>query len=245
VAIWMPVRDRRRGRLAWAIPYMFVDADAAMAGGREIYGFPKQMGRMDIPHGDRAPQAMSVDALTIRTFGPGSVAKEARVVAVRRDSGVPVKLHDAWRDPASALRDLIALALRQDPLQVLDVVNDLLRDPLGRVDETAALAAAPVLLARDLAAGSVHMVLLKQFRDATYSGAACYQAIVEVANEVTGFHGGGLLPDDYQVEFAELAGEPVLRELGIAAGPRHVSVAFWVEFDFLVHAGTVLWDSGA
>ena len=37
VGIWAPLLDLRRGRIALAVPYMFVDLGASMATGREVY----------------------------------------------------------------------------------------------------------------------------------------------------------------------------------------------------------------
>ena len=49
LAIWMPIVDVRHHRMAWAIPYIFVDSDMALVGGRETYGFPKQLGKITMP----------------------------------------------------------------------------------------------------------------------------------------------------------------------------------------------------
>jgi len=86
------------------------------------------------------------------------------------------------------------------------------------------------------------MLLLKQFRDAHVPGAACYQALVHVDMSVKTFRSGGLLPDDYQVTIHPLDGEPISRELGVAASstPR---MAFWLDFDFDVPLGTILWEA--
>ncbi|MEA2587457.1 MAG: hypothetical protein QOH66_384 [Actinomycetota bacterium] len=65
-----------------------------------------------------------------------------------------------------------------------------------------------------------------------------------MVNTVTAFRGGGLLPVGYEVRFADLDGEPVHRELGIdlEQKPR---LAFWLEFDFTVPLGSILWESFA
>jgi hypothetical protein len=110
------------------------------------------------------------------------------------------------------------------------------------MDHALGDAETAVMLAENLATRRVNMVLLKQFRDAVRPGAACYQAVVEVANTVTQFRQGGLLPQGYEVRFADLDGEPVRRDLGIVLHqtPR---VALWLEFDFLVHLGEILWEA--
>lgn len=254
-AIWLPVYDLRHRRAAWAIPYMFVDSGMAMAGGRETYGFPKQLGNMRIPREDKAPELLGVDTVTMRKFGPDEEAVRSTVVTARR-LDPPVALDAAWDHPLGIAADMASLAFdrqfdRPDgdggvDLDLRDIVAEFLeflRSPLEHLEEMVGDAVVTGLLARHLLEKSVPMVLLKQIRDAVLPGAACYQAIIEVANEVTAFRGGGFLPD-YEVMFAEWAGEPIVRELGIR--PVQVPhVGFWLEFDFLVHLGTVLWEAGA
>jgi hypothetical protein len=86
------------------------------------------------------------------------------------------------------------------------------------------------------------MLLLKQFRDAHEPAAACYQALVLVDMVVSKLRGGGFLPSDYQVEVPRLDGEPISRELGVpeSCNPR---LAFWLDFDFVVQLGDILWEA--
>src|SRR4051812_15270091 len=84
VAIWFPIFDHNRGRFAWAIPYMFVDSTLALAGGREVYGFPKQMGTLRIPVEDSAPSELAINTVTLKTYHPTSAAEDYRVITVTR-----------------------------------------------------------------------------------------------------------------------------------------------------------------
>ena len=56
VALWIPVfAVRSRGplpvaaSLGWFVPYMWVDNPLSLAGGREIYGFNKNLGHIELP----------------------------------------------------------------------------------------------------------------------------------------------------------------------------------------------------
>ena len=53
VAIWVPVIAHRGGgilpSLGWFVPYMWVDNPLSLAGGREIYGFNKNQGLIELP----------------------------------------------------------------------------------------------------------------------------------------------------------------------------------------------------
>src|ERR1700753_3614618 len=80
-AIWLLVADRKTARLVWFHPYMWVDSDAAMVSGREVYGFPKALGWFEIPHGPAAPQALSIDTMLVRQYG--SDAKRERATLLR------------------------------------------------------------------------------------------------------------------------------------------------------------------
>ena len=58
-------------RLAVFTPYIFVNSSFALLAGREIYGFPKQLGRVQIPQPDEEPNLFSLDTLMLKTFTLG------------------------------------------------------------------------------------------------------------------------------------------------------------------------------
>jgi len=241
-AIWFPVYEPHRNRLAWAIPYMFVDSGLALAGGREVYGFPKQLGELEIPVGDTAPPKLTLNTVTFATYGPASEVTDERVVAVER-AGAPVELSSEGSEATYALDTVIKAmsAVVEQRLATGDVLGwleDLFREGTHYLHDVF----PHVLFLRDLVEERAPMLLLKQFRDAHVPGAACYQALVDVDMQVLDFHAGGLLPDDYRVTIARLEGEPISRELGIAE-TSVPSIAFWLDFDFLVKLGTILWQA--
>jgi hypothetical protein len=82
VSLWIPVRIGDRPRIAWFIPWLFVDSDWALILGREMYGFPKTLGRFSAP----APGtvgAYTVDAMALPRYGADVKAASMRVVEVR------------------------------------------------------------------------------------------------------------------------------------------------------------------
>jgi Acetoacetate decarboxylase (ADC) len=259
-AIWFPVIDHVQNRMMWAVPYMFVDSDLAMVGGRETYGFPKQLGRMTIPRNQQAPTALTLSSVTLARFAPNSVARTHTVVTANRRSGEAAPLVPGWADLRQAVLDLIWLGenpeQRRPPVgghrtplasrratgetEVLGRVFPI-PEMLGFAEALDSDADTARLLASQLIRQNIPMILLKQFRDAEMPGAACYQAIVQVPNTITFFRGGGFLPDDYEIRFSRLAGDPVQRELGVPSTlePR---IGFWLEFSFVVQLGTKLWE---
>jgi hypothetical protein len=234
-AIWFPVYEPHVGVQAWAIPYMFVNSGMALAGGREVYGFPKQLGALAIPRDDRTPAELRLNTVTFKTYDPDAQARNHRVITVARE-GDPLPL-DA--DSLDAVINALG-SVTEPELAARDAVGWLRKLVSG---EHALEDIVPHLLFFfHLVEQHTPMVLLKQFRDAHVPGAACYQAVVLVDMAVKTFRSGGLLPDDYRVTIAPLDGEPITRELGIAevCDPR---MAFWLDFDFDVPLGKILWEA--
>jgi hypothetical protein len=236
-AIWFPVYEPRRRQLAWAIPYMFVDSGMALAGGREVYGFPKQLGGLQIPRDENTPTELRLNTVTFKTYGPASQAANQRVVTVRRDAA-PEPL-DATGSLDAVIQAMGGLA--EPRLVERDAVGwlrDLVRGPARELEDIV----PHLLFFFHLVEEHTPMLLLKQFRDAHVPGAACYQALVLVDMTVTRFRRGGLLPEDYRVTVNTLDGEPMARELGVAESsvPR---MAFWLDFDFDVPLGKILWEA--
>src|SRR5262249_49795551 len=83
VLVWFPMLDRRRRKMVWAVPYAFVDQGAPLSGGREIFGFPKQLADIAVS-GDRESLAeLTVSALAIERFAASASAQQRRVIDVR------------------------------------------------------------------------------------------------------------------------------------------------------------------
>lgn len=82
-AIWVPVvRLDGRGRVcgtSWFVPYMFVDSGIALSAGREIFGFPKELGRVQI---DGEGGRFAVSAETVDRLDEGERAAWAPLVEV-------------------------------------------------------------------------------------------------------------------------------------------------------------------
>jgi hypothetical protein len=244
VAIWMPIVDRVHGKFAWGIPYMFVDQALALVGGREVYGFPKQLGTLEVPPRgtDKTPQQLWIDSVTVDRYVPTSMAGNQRVLTVKRP-GKTKPLDQAWDSFGEALAQLAGIAQQDlaDDLRgshPMTWLRRLMRDGLQRLADVP----GDLRFFMHLLEENAPMLLLKQFRDAHVPGAACYQALVLVNMRVARLRAGGMLPDDYQIEIADLDGEPICRELGIthSCTPR---LSFWLDFDFLVDLGEILWEA--
>ena len=220
IAIWAPALDEsRRRRPVWTVPYMFVDSGRALADGRETYGYPKQLGHITIDGPEARPHTIHLSTEGFTVFARDAAASPQRVLSICR----PQRPENGSGRPSA----------------LSSGVPDLLQSVRRRL---RGLTAAGALL-QQMTTSRVPMVLLKQFRSCADSRLACYQAIVEVGHVPVTVRAGGLLPDDYTLELHDLESEPIERELGISSGSQRPHLAFWLDFDFLVENGTVLWRS--
>ncbi len=215
-------------QLGWYQPYLFIDNPAAVATGRETYGFAKAFAHCAMPACPDAPSRFAVTTQVIERFGVDAEACTAELYRLdRSDDGVLGELATSFHTGRAAATELMrAIAARAVGPGTLPVPTwSLVRN-----------------LVRALRAGRVPMFFLKQFRDVVDPGVACYQAIVEAAADLDAWHGGGLLAE-HVLTLADVDSHPIARDLGLAAGPIETGVGFWARFDFTIDRGRVLWQA--
>jgi hypothetical protein len=233
VAFWVPVVAVKQvggvyvvERFAWFLPYLFVDNAWALASGREVYGFPKELGKFQVPKSPQDAALFTVDTLVVRQFDPASEARVERLLTIRRvGDGQVGELAKAWGGLREAFEDFVRMMTSSE-----GTVN---LPGLG--------------LAVELFDFLIHheypMVFLKQFRDVADGMNACYQAIVEALTRITGFQTGGWLSGQYELTVESFASHPIVQELGLRSSPQPVLAAGYVEFDFVMEKGKVLWKA--
>ena len=198
-SVWCLAADVTAGsRLVWYLPYVFVDAGQAVASGREVYGYPKQIGssKTTIPtSGERGhDDGLGASDRPLREGREGEPAP--MLSADHQPAGGPAG--------AGGFPDLFELfATRLDIRDKHRSVPRLgprerSRRPALRVPRRARASSVPAwagrrvldtLLGRGRIEGaddligemmeSPTLVFLKQFRDVSCPTKACYQAIVE------------------------------------------------------------------
>ncbi len=240
VAVWLPLWDTHRRAPTWTMPYLIVNEAAPVAGGREIFGFPKQLGDVTWSAPDGRPAEFAAHTRCIRTFEPAARLQRHRVLRFTSPTGGG-QTAPTWTAPAHGVAELAgggdtAAATGGWARTVARLATG--DGPSGAGES----ARAGLLYLAQLALGRVPVVLLKQFRDAVDPRRACYQAVVAVHNDVLDFRGGGRLAGSWRAEVADLDGEPLQRELGLASGATDLP-AFWLDFDFRIGAGRVLWEA--
>jgi hypothetical protein len=239
---WVPLVAGRRGpggafhaeRPVFYIPYLWVDSALAAQAGREVFGYPKAVGRLANPSSPDDAAEFSIDALVVPEPGPPG-APGARwqwrrlVTASRRGAGVLGSLVGELGSIAELGRAAAAA----------------IGDRLGGGALPAPSLALLASLARDALALDVPMVFLKQFRDAADGTAACYQAIVEAPNRMTRDPvEAGFLHGDWELAIEQFPTVRLIDRLGLRVredGKLAALLHIWVKFGFTAEPGQVIW----
>lgn len=205
--------------------YITVDNSWSVAAGREIYGFPKGYGPIEVPQQRQAATRLSASTLVMETYAPGNEGQIRPLVQITQtETGTTAGA--VWQDiedAVGAIAHLLTGSGAHLALPGLNFARDLAR--LAREEE-------------------VPGVFLKQFRDAADGNRACYQAIIEAGSYVDRFNGGGLLTGTYEAVIANFDSHPVASDLGLKPGPQRLEFPFWVNFDFTIREGREVWRAG-
>jgi hypothetical protein len=230
-SIWVPTAAVRRGlvpvaeRLAFYIPYMFVDNHYSLVGGREIYGFPKNLGEFSIPAAGTSPSPLTLRTYGLPRFNPATEAALHPLMAVTRGPWAESN-HSIWDDIPAGIRRVAERLIGGGDLALPGL--SLLAHVLEYLFER-----------------EVPSVFLKQFRDAEDPDRACYQAVVEALARVKGTPRGGLLLGDWRVKVDHLDSHPIDTDLGLPPEGLAADLAFWVDFDFVLERGKTIQSWGA
>lgn len=211
---WLPVVNRAESSLnfSYFVPYIFADNHYAIAAGREVYGYPKALGEVELPASPSDDLRFTLRTEVIEHFSPEALGQRATLVDIVSSSSVsqPETRWGHWEHAVGHLVDKV-------------------------VDDAIDFAV------EDLFHPKVEMVFLKQFRDVADGALACYQSIVRAAGAITGFGGGGLLGDDFQVTINSYDSHPIAHDLGLP--PVMQAHGFYLDFSFNILAGEEIWKA--
>lgn len=224
ITIWILAQRLDDGFFAvrWIPAYLFVDSGPALVSGREVWGFPKQLGQFDFsPKGANpaGPRTFNANGWVVSPYGPESPARWARMFEVR-----PVASNAPGR--------------KEGVLGSLEALAD---KAVGRL--TGGMASVGNALQTALGGGGMTMAFLKQFPDAAIPTTACYQAVIEADAKVTALRGAGLTDNDYEVRITSFDTHPYLDELGVSSDWQEVGQGFWMDFDFRQELGAAVWSA--
>ncbi|MFL5884889.1 MAG: acetoacetate decarboxylase family protein, partial [Thermoleophilaceae bacterium] len=223
-ALWVPVVavSRQNGgppdavTLGWFVPYMWVDNPLSLAGGREIYGFNKNWGWIDLPQNGADQAAFALDAYG-GNFDGGERAGRHRLIEVTGASGSSPERGERLWDGVEALAGEIRHVLRDVPVHLPDQIFD---DIVSR--------------------GGPPQLFLKQFRAVSNGELASEQQITDGGTTVKRIQGWPLL-SEFEVTLHNLDSHPVAAELGVES--QTTGLAFQIEMDFVLDDGQVLWQA--
>jgi hypothetical protein len=270
VSIWCLVADvMAGGRLLWYLPYIFTDSEQTISTGREVFGYPKQLGFFD----QNFPAALgedggttAVQALAIDPFGPDSQAIRREVISVSRQPGpgtprskpspdkesfaqeVERAYHGGFAvdhsrpGPSPPRRSAVITAAGEQPQAPPPArpPRPWIRGAWSAL-QGISLNAAPFELIMDMVTNPT-LVFLKQFRDVSCSTKACYQAIVEAPIEFHDLEAYEPLDASlFELTFQSWASDPIAEELGIDPRTATPAEAFHAKFGFDIQLGEEVW----
>jgi len=238
---WIPVAagkvdgaEFKAERFATFTPYIWVDTGVPLIGGRTVFGFPKNIGTLDLPMSPSDPARFSVSTQVVPRYSPQSRVIEAPLIEChRREAGLWEELKQVWLGGANVLGAIEEILAQHGPgrfpVPTAELLMQLLRD-MGH---------------------QMPMVYLKQFPDVTDVRQACYQAICENAISITSPIQGGWIPGEYGVTIHNYDSHQIVKNLGLKYadqdGDKYLCKSIvhgWVEFDALLANGKVLWQNG-
>jgi hypothetical protein len=272
LAVWCLAADvAAENRLVWHLPYVFTDTGQTVATGREVYGYPKQLGWFDddYPAKLMAGGETTVKALAIDPFRRDVCAKWCQMISAVSDA-VPGAVEEALDRAAADGVEIVEEFARAFPGEP-QTESKRAFGPTPTPQAVMAPAHAPrpsraapsrpwvgllldAFLGRGLTGDPAELifrmiddptlVFLKQFRDVTCPEKACYQAVVEapLAVDPLGASYAPLDPAQFAIRFEDWASHPIASDLGVE--PRTDLAperAFRATLDFEIQLGYEVW----
>jgi hypothetical protein len=218
---------RKLDHMAWYLPYIWVNNADTMANGREVFGYPKALCWAKVPTTPKDAGPFWADALVI----PEGVGREE-----------VVRKRVLELTPAASPLD-IPPPLSFGAGQKHEAFREIAKRLHGAGDAECDLHFFLETFL-ELIGGHVPMVFLKQFRSATSSNGACYQAIVEANATINGFQGAGISLQPWTLTLPKHASVDIAGNLLTAPIPT-IDWSFHVQFSFSMDLGKEVWSHGA
>lgn len=233
LSFWIPCYDHAallRGRFqpALFLPFLFPDSFTAIATGREMFGFRKQLATFRYPDGKldvRNPQFTATTS-AFKTLGAESEAQQYDFI--RLEDGSCEQSDHIWQNSEDAAEALIAQFLgkqwfcSKSGQQLGNIANDF-------------LSHCPA-------------IFIKQFPAIEDAKLAASRSMTETTFRLDAFHGGfpwlkGLHAKQQALQFAKLASHPLVATLGLSSHDSNaefdtvLASGFWTRVDFTLETG--------
>ncbi len=216
VSIWVPVGNivSKNGKqyldeVFWYTPYIWVDSPITVSVGRDVYGYPKNLGQLTMPD-HSSPDSFRARVNGLKEYSPDSEVEWFDLLSIKnlRPGSTPIV---KWEDFTEAAKGI---------WEVASSLN-LLRPDLHVVKEVIA----------DLLHPQIPQIFLKQMPNGTGENAV-YQALCSSPAKINTFHGGGLLEGEFQIKIEDVASFPLAEDLGLQIGSQTAAFGFWINMDF-------------
>jgi hypothetical protein len=209
--LWIPLQFDGAAVPSFFTHLMIVDSGPAMCSGREVLGFPKEIGAVHVSRERRCP-TLAVDVLAMGGGRSRPGCWRPLIELERLEPGPP---HDGPGVELARWTELLGVAEPGSAGQLGRALAAIARAGRGRVD----------------------FLNLKQFRDCADPARACYQAVVRASAALRGVRRiAGAGPYAYRIH--DHASHPLVEQLGLPAEGRARGV--FCEFDFDFEAGEAL-----
>jgi uncharacterized protein with NAD-binding domain and iron-sulfur cluster len=214
-------------KLAFWMPYLFINSSLGMVTGREVWGFQKQIATLEFPEAGAPRSRFVANATIFPTLAPQTLGQVRPLVTVE--------------GPALVSRDQLPW---KHPQHLDEAIRGALAAGIGKA------LAAPIDGVLDVASCfsllDMNLVNLKQFRDAVDPTRACYQAIVEgpLRLDAMTFGGGGFLGGGYKLSITPCESHRIVEDLGLAGHEIEIHpLAFYANIGFSALPGRIVWQA--
>lgn len=85
VILWVLTENQQTKEKAWLQVYLFLNCGPAMATGREVYGFPKQMAWPNVPSDGDSLHHFSLDVLGVKRYPTTEIASRQRLITLDKN----------------------------------------------------------------------------------------------------------------------------------------------------------------
>jgi len=206
-------------RLGCFNPYLFLDNPIARVTGREVFGYQKQAGWLDLPAADDPNGQFSIDAYGVTARGSDVMWGRHPLMSLTPSgeiNGNPA----VWQNFEEAAKGLAKLMHGDGPWlwPGLELIEQLVEDALK---------------------GELPQLFLKQFRDIADGRNACYQAITEAPAKITSLN-GVQLENTYDVAINYFENMQICNDLGLSPNCK-TEIGFKLNIDMTVEPGKEVW----
>ncbi|MEM8640707.1 MAG: acetoacetate decarboxylase family protein [Cyanobacteria bacterium P01_G01_bin.54] len=227
------------------VPYIFLDSSPGMASGRELYGYPKEMGHIKFP-----PDKMNASNGRLK-YGD---CFDLNIRACEKENGEVQQEETLLRitcieEGGESNLDEKGLSQVQDITQQMsEWLDGEIQRMFPRISNLFNLR-----LFHNLLSPTLHTVLLKQFRDVKRGSKACYRAIIEAEYTEADFKNFELYfshPPQVEIDIKPLESHPIAKELGLKPiSPEQPdkfrgSYWLWAKLNFKLDEGEIIYESG-